>query len=181
VQGGPEEEEDSAKLWLADEMWSAMKAGVAGWHVAWFMAMDPRMVAEWFLVGLVWVRLPTKADESCAPAISGAVDGGTHVCRSIVEGIDVVALTCLSDMLQGKPHIRSQDRTMAALLGVVFPLEDVVLELDPFRGYRGLRGCAAAAGGGVPFTCKERQMSPLIFACGVKEAHVLLSWHVVSL
>jgi hypothetical protein len=34
----------------------------------------------------------------------------------------------------GKPHIWSPDGTMAALLGVVFPLEGIVLELDPIRG-----------------------------------------------
>jgi hypothetical protein len=83
-------------------------------------------------------------------------------------------------MLRGKPHIRSLDGTMATLLGVVFPLEDIVLELDMFRGCCGSRGCAAAAGG-VPFTCKKRQMSHLIFAHGFRETHVLLSWHVISL
>jgi hypothetical protein len=64
---------------------------------------------------------------------------------------------------------------MAALLGIVFPLEDIVLELGQFSGYCGLRGCATAAVGGVPFTCKECQMSPLIFAHRFRETHVLLS------
>jgi hypothetical protein len=56
-----EEEEEPAALWLAEEMWLAVKAGVAAWRVVRFMAADPRMVAECFLVGLVRVRLPTKA------------------------------------------------------------------------------------------------------------------------
>jgi hypothetical protein len=49
----PKVEEEPAALWLAEEMWSAVKAGVAGWRVARLMAVDTRMVAEWFLVGLV--------------------------------------------------------------------------------------------------------------------------------
>jgi hypothetical protein len=36
------------------------------------------------------------AGESRALAMSGAVDEGTYGCRFLVEGIDVVALTCLS-------------------------------------------------------------------------------------
>jgi hypothetical protein len=46
---------------LAEEMWSAVKAGVAGWRVARLMAADTHMVAEWLLVELVRVRLSVKA------------------------------------------------------------------------------------------------------------------------
>jgi hypothetical protein len=70
---------------------------------------------------------------------------------------------------------------MAALLGTVFPLEGIVLELDPIGGSCGSRGGVAAVAARIPFTCKERQMSSLIFARGFREAHALLSWHVVPL
>jgi hypothetical protein len=51
------------------------------------------------------------------------------------------------------------------LLGIVFPLNGIVLELDPLRGSCGLWGCVAGAAR-APSTCKNRQMSPLIFlAC----------------
>jgi hypothetical protein len=47
VQGGPDEEEETAALLLAEEMWSAVKAGVMWWRVARLIAVDTRMVSEW--------------------------------------------------------------------------------------------------------------------------------------
>jgi hypothetical protein len=58
VQCGEEDEEEASTLWLAGEMSSVVKA--AGWRVARLKAPDPCMAADWFLVGLVWVRLPVK-------------------------------------------------------------------------------------------------------------------------
>jgi hypothetical protein len=73
------------------------------------------------------------------------------------------------DMLREKLHIRSSDEMMAALLGVVFPLKGIVLEMGPIRGTRGSRVCVAVAAG-APFTCKECHMSSLIFSCGFRDA-----------
>lgn len=78
------------------------------------------------------------AGESRTPAPAGVVDGGAYGCRPLVEGIDVAVLsfpcpTCF----RGNPRSGLPDWTMTAplaLLGVVFPLEDIVLELDSVRG-----------------------------------------------
>jgi hypothetical protein len=53
-----------------------VKAGVAGWRVARLIAADTRMVAECFLVGLVWVRLPAKAVLQPCPERSMAAPTG---------------------------------------------------------------------------------------------------------
>jgi hypothetical protein len=49
------------------------------------------------------VRLPS-AGESRTPVVAGGVDGGALGRRSLVEGVDVAAPTCLFlAVLQGKP------------------------------------------------------------------------------
>jgi hypothetical protein len=57
-------------------MWSAVKAGVAGWRVARLMAVVTHRVAEWLLVELVWVRLLVKAVLWLCPKQSMAAPTG---------------------------------------------------------------------------------------------------------
>jgi hypothetical protein len=87
-------------------------------------------------------------------------------CHSLVEGIDVVALFCLYILTWsgGNPTSGLRMGRWRRYLASFFPLEDIVFELDLLRGCRGLR----------TFTCKERQMDPLILARMFREAHVLL-------
>jgi hypothetical protein len=99
----------------------------------------------WWLTGF-WLRACAceSAGESRAPAVAGGVDGGAYGRRTLVGGIDVAARTGRSlAYSRGNPRSGLPDRAMVTLLGAMFPLEGIVLEMDPVRETRGLRGYAA--------------------------------------
>lgn len=50
-----------------------------------------------------WDWAGEVAGENGTPAVAGVVDGGAYGHRFFVEGIDVVTLTFLPDLLRGKP------------------------------------------------------------------------------
>lgn len=49
-----------------------------------------------------WVLAGDVAGESRTPAVVGVVDGGAHVHRFLVGGVDVATLTFLSHLAPGK-------------------------------------------------------------------------------
>ena len=83
----------------------------------------------------VWVG--EAADESRTPVVAGAIDGGAYGHRPLVGGTDDAAapFPCLT-FFGGNPRSGLSGRTMTtlALLGIVSPLEDIVLKLDSARG-----------------------------------------------
>ena len=85
---------------------------------------------------LVWVG--EAAGESRTPVVAGAIDGGAYGRRPLVGGIDVAAapFPCLT-FFRGNSRFGLSDRTMTMLsnlLGVMSPLEDIVLKIDSVRG-----------------------------------------------
>lgn len=85
-----------------------------------------------------WVWAGEAAGESRTPAAAGAVDGGAYGLRPLVGGIDVAVLSFpCSTCFRGNPRSGLPGRMMTtplAMPGIVFPLEDIVLELDSVRG-----------------------------------------------
>ena len=84
----------------------------------------------------VWVG--EAAGESRTPVVAGAIDGGAYGRRPLVGGIDcaVPPSPCLT-FFRGNSRSGLPGRTMtmlSALLGVVSPLEDIVLKIDSVRG-----------------------------------------------
>jgi hypothetical protein len=70
--------------------------------------------------------------------VAGGIDGGAHGRCTLVGGVDIAALTQLFlAYYRGNPRSSVPDRTMLALLGVMFPLGGIVSEVDPSRESRG--------------------------------------------
>lgn len=80
------------------------------------------------------------AGESRAPAVAGAVGGGAFGHRPFVGGIDAAtpSFPCLTSFGENprSAHAERTMMTLSALLGVISPLEDIVLKVDSAKGTR---------------------------------------------
>lgn len=102
-------------------------SGVASSRGKWKKAAVEAVERTTWRLAESWIRVGEAADESRTLVVARSVDGGAYGCRYLCWRRRYAAIASPSNMLRGKPQIWSPVRMMAALTGVVFPLEGIVL------------------------------------------------------
>jgi hypothetical protein len=126
-----------------------------------------------------WVWVGEAAGESRTPVLSGVVDSGAYGVATLLK-VSVCNSHLPSQHAPGETlhPVSGLDDGGASLVSCPL-LRASFLELDSARGPVVRWVVLQRWPTGALSTCDERQMSLLVSARGFREAHVLLSWHVV--